>query len=204
MNQSFAFIIAWPETHVRKVDTWYDPIMTSLGFCNDNYYKVGHAAIVLIDGETGKPHYFDFGRYQTPKGKGRVRDASSDKDLVLHSIINYENGIPQLEEMICELNSNAACQGSGLLRGGLHKINFYKAYDMAKSMQLNGTIPYGPFVVNGTNCARFVRTIAMSGSTSLIQMSKLLIAPMITPTPMWNVRAVGEYRLCSESVVINF
>lgn len=203
MNQSFAFVIAWPETRCRKADSWYDPLMKTLGFCIDDHYKVGHAAIVLINGKTGKAYYFDFGRYNTRDGRGRVRDESSDPSLRINSIIDYdETGHPLIDEMIYELNENDSCMGTGYLRGGLFKINFDLAFSMAKGMQEHETIPYGPFIINGTNCSRFVRTVALSGATSITQMSKLAIAPMITPTPMWNVRAVGEYRMIPESVMI--
>ena len=43
-----------------------------------NYYKVGHSAIVLINPNQLKCHYFDFGRYHAPKNYGRVRDEITD------------------------------------------------------------------------------------------------------------------------------
>ena len=44
-------------------------------------YRVGHSAIILINNELESINYFDFGRYHTPNGFGRVRDEVTDPDL---------------------------------------------------------------------------------------------------------------------------
>ena len=44
-------------------------------------YRVGHAALILVDKDTGTCSYYDFGRYGTPDGYGRVRNPSDDHDL---------------------------------------------------------------------------------------------------------------------------
>jgi len=44
--------IAWPDTKVRKTNAPYDGPMTIVGLCKDGYYKVGHAALLLIDYRT--------------------------------------------------------------------------------------------------------------------------------------------------------
>lgn len=204
MNQSYAFLIAWPETKCKQAGSWYDSVMSAIGVNKNGYYKVGHAAIVLINGDSGKCHYFDFGRYHSPVGYGRVRDEQTDHELKIHTRIEFDEfEKPILHDMIYELNANSSCHGTGELRGGLYKIDFNKAFFQAKQMQEQGSLPYGPFVINGTNCSRFVRTIALCGSSSHKQMARLVVPPMFTPTPMWNVRAVGEYRAHTESIYIN-
>ena len=78
MKNDFIITIAWPEGMTASAGAWYDKILSNKG-----KYRVGHAAIVLIDSETKKSYYFDFGRYHTPPGFGRVRDVETDPDLAI-------------------------------------------------------------------------------------------------------------------------
>ena len=68
-SKDFIIILAWPEGMCVAAGAWYDPF-----FATDGKYRVGHSAIILINSESKKLHYFDFGRYHTPQGFGRVRD----------------------------------------------------------------------------------------------------------------------------------
>jgi len=79
--KDIAIILAWPETICKQTNAWYDGLMNKLKISKNGYYKVGHAAIVLVNSKKGEAHYFDFGRYHSPKGQGRVRDISTDYDL---------------------------------------------------------------------------------------------------------------------------
>ena len=65
-HTGFAIAIAWPETWCKQSGAWWDNFLNWLGISKNNYFKVGHAALVLIDDKTNKCHYFDFGRYHTP------------------------------------------------------------------------------------------------------------------------------------------
>lgn len=187
MKQEYALILAWPETKCKQAGAWYDGAMNALGFSKNGYYKVGHAAIVLIN-SSGKPFYFDFGRYHSPHGKGRVRDASTDYELALKTLVIYDNHYPQnMEALINELQSKKACHGDGELKASLVKINFDKAFESAKTMQEQVFISYGPFVYKGTNCSRFVKTIADKGMPLSFRKFFLNTPLMFTPTPMWNV-----------------
>ena len=56
-------------------------------------------------------------------------------------------------------------------------------------------MPYGPFVLSGTNCSRFVRTVALKGIKYPIKKLKLQFPVMLTPTPLWNVKAVNELNI---------
>ena len=82
MQEDFIITIAWPEGMVTESGSWYDKFASTNG-----KYRVGHSAVVLINSKTKKSHYFDFGRYHTPEGYGRVRDVVTDEDL---SIIDPE------------------------------------------------------------------------------------------------------------------
>ena len=83
INKDFIITLAWPEGMVTASDSWYDRF-----FSKNGKYRVGHSALILVNSETKKLHYMDFGRYHTPKGYGRVRD-ETDPDV----------GIPLLAEI---------------------------------------------------------------------------------------------------------
>ncbi len=204
MNDDLALLLAWPETYCRQTGAWYDPMMSKFGASVNGYYKVGHSAIVLIKRETGLCHYFDFGRYQTPVNFGRARDCTSDKDLVINTCIEFSaDGLPiNIQELHHELSNMKACNGDGRLEAGLIKINFDKSYTYAKKIQDLKFVPYGPFVLKGTNCSRFTRSIALKGmkfSSSKIGMTFPL---MITPTPSWNVSVTDRILHKSEQKTV--
>jgi len=193
MEKGIAVTIAWPETYCKQAGAWYDPVIQAVNIGKNGYYKVGHAAIVLID-SNGNCFYFDFGRYHTPHSFGRVRDVSTDHDLKIFTKVKFDNdGEPILKNLLDELNNNASCHGDGKLRAGYIHTNFDKAYQCAKEIQQNDYLPYGPFVRKGTNCSRFVRDIALVGSKNKWVNAKLRLPWMLTPSPMWNIKATGEY-----------
>ena len=202
MENGIALMLAWPDTNCKQAGAWYDSIMRIANVNKNGYYKVGHAAIVLIDSDSGKCYYFDFGRYHTPLGKGRVRDASTDLDLqiITNAEFDYSGNLLNIEEIVQELQFNKSCNGDGELKVGQTPINFNNAFDKAKSLQKHILINYGPFVFNGTNCSRFVRTVALKGMKLSLKKFLITIPPMITPLPMWNVKAVGEYVPIEESI----
>lgn len=188
MEKSIALILAWPETRCKQAGAWYDPITHALGFAHDGYYKVGHAAIALVDGRNGQVKYFDFGRYHAPHGFGRIRDEETDHDLKINTIIKWENNIPQnLDALIDELQHNPACHGDGEIKVGVLPIDFQESFGCALVMQNEEFLAYGPFVRKGTNCSRFVRSVAKAGSLKPLKSIKMSLPWMISPTPMWNV-----------------
>jgi len=195
MEQGFAVIITWPETLCKQAGAWYDSIVQPLGFGGNGYYPVGHAAIVLINKE-GDCSYYDFGRYHTPHGTGRVRGEQTDHDLLVKTKVNFnEYGEPLLENLFNELNNNPSCHGDGVLRAGVTPINLNSCKRYIKSMQDQNYILYGPFVKSGTNCSRFVRDVVLKGTMESSLKVKLRLPWMLTPSPIWNVKIVGEYNL---------
>ena len=78
MNTGFVVALAWPANMCRQAGAWYDGLMNLLGISKNHYYRVGHAALVLVKSETGECFYFDFGRYHSPFHHGRVRNATTD------------------------------------------------------------------------------------------------------------------------------
>ncbi|MBI3134752.1 MAG: hypothetical protein HYZ14_08780 [Bacteroidetes bacterium] len=193
MEKDYALVIAWPETYCKQTGSWYDPVLNLLSIADNGYYKVGHAAVVLINGSTGETHYFDFGRYHAPKGYGRVRSKISDHDLELKTQIKFRNDqILNIHELIRELNSNESCHGNGPLVSSLVKINFHSSFNKANELQERIFIKYGPFIPNGTNCSRFINSVVRSGVLSTKIKFSLFSPVMLTPTPVWNVQVSGK------------
>ncbi|MFP4119276.1 MAG: DUF6695 family protein [Candidatus Woesearchaeota archaeon] len=193
----FAVALAWPQNYCKQAGAWYDKIMAWLGINKNGYYKVGHAALVLVD-EVGGCHYFDFGRYSAPFKHGRVRSAHTDHDLILNTKIRKdESGSRMLnfEELLFELQQMHACHGEGKLHASYCPIDFQKAYAKAKRMNEKPHIIYGPFVMHGTNCSRFVRQIIRAGRPPFKYWLRLELPATLTPSPVHNVKCLHDYRI---------
>lgn len=200
-TKDYIIALAWPETLCKKAGAWYDGIMQNIGVCKNHYYRVGHAALVLVNGENGNCHYFDFGRYHAPHRHGRVRDEETDHELKIHTKATFSpsGGIENFEEILNELKQNTACHGTGTLYASYGLINFVKGFEAAKQMQENSPLPYGPFLWKGTNCSRFVRTIIISANPTLEHLVKISFPWMLTPTPGHNVNALSNKKIIGES-----
>tara|TARA_B110000459_G_scaffold184050_1_gene213491 strand:- start:306 stop:848 length:543 start_codon:yes stop_codon:yes gene_type:complete len=159
MQKDFIIVLAWPEGMVAAAGGWYDKILS-----NNGQYRVGHSALILVNSNTNQLNYFDFGRYHSPFGFGRVRDLETDPDISLKSQpIISNNTIYNIEEILLEIYNLKATHGHGSVYASILKnIDFKKAYKKAKEIQNMGLISYGPVVPTGTNCSRFVTTIMLA------------------------------------------
>lgn len=187
-HNGFAIVVSWPDTMCKQAGAWYDGLMEALNFSENNYYKVGHAAVVLIEQNGTECHYFDFGRYHTPFGYGRVRSVETDHDLrITTPPVILNNEIVNYEEILSELLANPSCHGTGKIYASYCSINFSAALKKAKEMQDASPLAYGPFTSKGTNCSRFVRSIALAGKPKLNHQFLLLTPYSISPSPKTNV-----------------
>ena len=113
-TQGTIIALAWPDTKVVKEGKWYDHPMRWFGFLKDNHYNAGHAALLLVNHNTGRVEYFDFGRYHTPYQYGRVRDRVTDPDVAIQLTANVQDGeIMNIEELLSDRFNNKACHGDG-------------------------------------------------------------------------------------------
>jgi hypothetical protein len=201
MSTGIAIALAWPETICKQAGAWYDGLMELLGISKNNYYKVGHAALVLIDVKSGTCHYFDFGRYHAPYGHGRVRNQLSDFDvtLAIKAEINQKDEIVNYDSILNELLKKAACHGDGSIHASYCSIDFDTSFGKAMEMHNQSPIKYGPFVWSGTNCSRFVRTVILAGRPRLHSFLKLMLQYSISPTPIGNVLALQHKTILKSS-----
>jgi len=194
MHNGFAIALSWPETLCKQAGAWYDFLMRYLGINKQGYYRVGHAAVVLVDDLTQQCRYFDFGRYHAPHGHGRVRSEETDSDLVVKTKAIFSEDtltIVNMNEILTELYHNVSTHGEGTIYGTATRINFYETFDFIKQLQKRDFIPYGPFIPHGTNCSRFVSSVVQAGKPALSQTIRLKFPLTFTPTPMWNLKALG-------------
>jgi len=188
-----AIALAWPQTFCKQPGSWYDPVTRSLGINRNNYYRAGHAALVLVDGIHQKCHYFDFGRYHAPYKHGRVRSGETDHDLEMKTIPEISDDGKTLlnyPEILEEMQRNPACHGEGPLHASYAPINFKAALNKALRMQSDSPIQYGPFISGGSNCSRFVNTAILSGKPGLFSRLRLKYLIPFSPTPLNNVYAL--------------
>ena len=186
-----AFVaISWPDTRIYNASSWYDGPMKILGICKrDGYYNIGHAALLLIDYRNGDVRYFDFGRYHTPFGYGRVRDEQSDPELAIITKAIVENGeVINIKDILFELNANQSSNGDGKLVSSVTPdIDFDLALASAKSFQGREAVPYGPFQPFGSNCSRFVANIYRAGFTSYFKKLRISNRYLYFHSPTSNI-----------------
>ncbi|GGX21818.1 DUF6695 family protein [Aquimarina muelleri] len=185
-------ILAFPDTFVQYSDEPSVKFLLALGLGKDNYIKAGHAAFVLIENKTGNAEYYDFGRYITPKGRGRVRSAVTDVELEIpfKAIITSDSKLSNIEDFLLWLEANPKkTHGEGRLVASVcDYIDYEKAKKYILSIQDMGSIPYKAFGKIGSNCSRIV-TDTILKSTDLIKIKKpLLRNKLFTPSPLGNVQ----------------
>lgn len=191
--------LAFPDTFVKHSDEPTTKVLLALGLGKHNYIKAGHAAMVLIENKTGNAEYYDFGRYITPQGFGRVRSAVTDVELEIpfKASISYDGGLTNVEDFLLWLEANPhKTHGSGRLVASVCDYIYYEsAKEFVLSIQEKGSIPYKAFGGTGSsNCSRIVTDTIIAG-TDLVKIKRpLFLNKLFTPSPLGNVgkSAVGK------------
>ncbi len=189
-NDAFILTMAYPETIVMVADEWYSPYMRLVGIGKKNYVKAGHAALVLIDKNTGDLEYHDFGRYITPEPDGRVRGRRTDRELYFPIKAHIENdNITNLEEILAFLATNPKLtHGEGkLIASVCSKVDYKKARAHIDAMQSRAFIRYAAFIKNACNCARFVTDTLIASVNDEAIVKRLKKSKWFTPSTVGNV-----------------
>lgn len=183
----FILTLAWPDSLARSANGPYDPLLKPLNLYRDGFYKAGHAALLLIEAKSGTIKYFDFGRYITPAGNGRIRSEKTDPEVVFNiKAVLTKGEITNLAEIVEYTANHPETHGDGILYSCLQKhINANAALHFMNEQQNLGHIPYGPFQFGGSNCSRFVaKTIQQSTRKGGLK----FIYPIYgTPSPLGNI-----------------
>jgi hypothetical protein len=189
--------LAWPATWCKQAGAWYDGLMRRTGINNRGYYRVGHAAVLVLKQDDPVAHYFDMGRYHAPAGTARVRNAITDHDLRIRTVVQWNAGgaVENLHTIINEIAANPACHGNGPMHWAALQGSGHAAMAKAQAMQRKPFHDYGPFVPWGSNCSRFVRTIAFAARPALLPRILLTFPPSLSPTPLTNIHALRPFGL---------
>jgi len=184
-------VLAYPDTYVTMSDEWICRLLPLVGLGTKEYIKAGHAALVLIENETGYSYYYDFGRYVTPEGYGRVRGLNTDAELEVPVKAKFgKNGnLDNFQEFLYWLDDNPQkTHGEGRLLASIcNEIDFEKAHTFIKTLQQRGSIPYGAFNPDGSNCSRFVTDTILSATESKKIIKALRFNKLFTPSTVGNV-----------------
>ncbi len=189
-----AIILAWPDTTARGDHTWCT-VLKRFGILKNQNFKVGHAAVMLINGVDGSIHYFDFGRYVTPRGFGRARSVDTDPCLKINTHADLDptnNQVPisNLDDILFELESmKQYSHGNGVLYASVClDFEFQKGYACALDFVHRGSIIYSAFMPGNSNCSRFVESVLIAGlRPDSVQRKRLIVHETIVSSPISNV-----------------
>jgi hypothetical protein len=186
-----AIVLAWPDTTARGDETWM-LLLKKTGLVKNLNFKVGHAAIILVEDNSGYLFYFDFGRYVTARGMGRTRSALSDPKLVLNTKaeVNANGSISNLYDIATELNSlKHYTHGKGRIFFSVSDtLDFDKALTFANKMVVKGSMPYGALAYKNNSCSRFVAQVLVAGlQQQHPAVRKIILPESLMPSPISNV-----------------
>jgi len=187
-----AIVIAWPQCTARA-DESLPIFLRKAGLIKNLNFRVGHAAVCLINPQTHEVIYYDFGRYITPRGFGRARSKYTDPELALSTkaVFNEEKDLMNVEEIAAELERKAKyTHGVGPLVFSVSKsIDYIKAKKYADEMVMKGYFPYNGLYKSASNCARYVTETIKASSEDGTVGTKLKYPLTVRPTPLFNVVA---------------
>ena len=183
-------VLAYPDTFVTMSKEWICKFLPLVGLGTQEYIKAGHAALVLVEEETGEARYFDFGRYITQDGYGRVRSAQTDVELAIPFKMRSVDGhLENLEELLLWLEAHPEkTHGAGrLLASVCDGVDHALALEHILALQQRETVPYGAFKQQGSNCSRFVADTILASTNDAAIKKALRFNKMFTPSTVGNV-----------------
>ncbi len=190
--------LSWPDVYVSGTEEGYNKWLSKVRLNKGGKYRAGHSALVLLDNNTGLAEFFDFGRYITPLGKGRVRGSLTDPEVALPIKGDFSNGkLRNLEEILLYLGANdPITHGYGRLLASInYQVDYSKAKQFITSLQQQGSVPYSPFASKASNCSRFVADTLKNSLLKAWPRLKNAYRITLTPSPLGNVLNAAEQGL---------
>jgi hypothetical protein len=190
-SNGIIIILSYPDTVVRPA--YWEPsskIWPKIGVGSKHAVQAGHAALLLIKKNTPEINYFDFGRYITSYGNGRVRSKETDAELKIPLKAEFKNGtLSNLKDILLWIEKHPEkTHGQGRLITAINsEINFIKAKKFITNLIEKKEMPYGAFIKNGSNCARFVTDTLINAGTNKKSTTRLKNSNYFTPSPIGNV-----------------
>ncbi|MEM5564031.1 DUF6695 family protein [Psychroserpens sp. AS72] len=190
MNSGIIISLAYPDTIVKIPDERFLSYLRYIGIGKKGYVRAGHAALVLIDKDTGVLEYYDFGRYVSPMSSGRVRSKQTDFELDFPLRAQIENNnIKNLDDILKFLATNSRLtHGEGKLVASVCKtVNYQKAKAYINTLQEQYFVKYAVFQKETSNCSRFVTETLIASVTDDRIRKKLIKSKWFTPSTVGNV-----------------
>ncbi|TJZ52532.1 hypothetical protein FAZ15_19280 [Sphingobacterium olei] len=189
--EDIAIPLSWPDQTARGDEAWMG-FFKKIGVVKNLNFKVGHAAILLLERHSGDILYYDFGRYIAPRGYGRARSSAFDPRLVVRTkaLWDVNNNLLNLEEILCELSQNEKyTHGGGRLYCSIAEdINIKNARLYADEIVNKGPTLYGAIAPNNNSCSRYVAQILTKGMNLNDSRTKSILYPeCLKASPTSNV-----------------
>ena len=191
INDGIIIIISYPDTIVRPA--YWEPsskIWPLIGIGGKHAVQAGHAALLLVKKGKSEINYFDFGRYITSYGNGRVRSKETDPELNIPIKAKFNKGeISNFEEILLWLDKHPEkTHGDGRLVATINNdIDYKLAFEFITKLIDKKEVPYGIFVKKGSNCSRFVTDTLIASLTNRKIKLHLKKSTLFTPSPIGNV-----------------
>lgn len=180
-----AILVAFPEDSPKIPDNQGFASWWERNFGNDNGKAdgAGHAGIVIINGESGKTKYFDFGRYNRPgagnrgKNQGSVRSSKYFDALKVPNWNFNRSNSYNVRNILSTLHRSSKLSGYGMIMGALATgVDGSSMLSYARTMEAKVYIPFGGYASssgygNATYCAAFARGIGAVGGINFDQSS---------------------------------
>ena len=135
-------ILSYPDTFVRtsywEFSSKFWPL---IGIGDKNKILAGHSALLLIQKNKPNIDYFDFGRYITSYGNGRVRSEETDPEVLIPVKALFKNDtLINLEEILLWIEKHPEItHGNGRLIASInHRINYNKALNFIQNLTYQG------------------------------------------------------------------
>ena len=152
---------------------------------------VASRAFCIIINKKNEPEikYFDFGRYITSYGNGRVRSFKTDPEIFIPLKASFRNNtLTNLDAILLWLGKHPEkTHGKGWLIASVNQhINYDNAIKFIKNLIDKKEFPYGLFIKKGSNCARFVIDTIINSCTKKRIKLKLKSSYLLIPSPIGN------------------
>jgi hypothetical protein len=191
VEDAIIVILSFPDTIVRPAYREFSSkIWPKIGIGTKHAIKAGHSALLLIKKNEPEIKYFDFGRYMTSYGNGRVRSFETDPEIYIPLKAYFKNDtLTNLDDILLWLEKHPKkTHGEGRLIASVNdQINYSNAIKFIYNLIDKKEFPYGAFIKNGTNCARFVTDTIINSCTKKSIKLKLKSSYFLTPSPIGNI-----------------
>ncbi len=207
VDNATLIVLAYPEEVVRSTPSFYSNLLPYIGMGIPGRIRAGHACMVLVKEGSETFEYYDFGRYLTPENYSRARSAATDPETTIDVKAKWDGkNLTNLPELLQWLYDHPEkTRGWGDLYASMsEKVNYERIKEYVNKMQSMGIIKYGPFVEDGSNCARFVTDAMYHGILDEELHDKVRDEYLLTPSGLGNVAAANSethhYVVCEDSI----